>query len=1030
MKNQHVLVSALLCAVLAACGGGGGSAEGGDKEPSVSLSLSPSAVLQGATSTLSWTTSNVGSCVASGAWSGSRAVSGSESVSPAAAGALIYTLTCNGDAGSASASATLTVSPSSVKQSLTLTGFVTVAGTPGQLLPGASVVIAAGSDSETTTTDASGAYSVTVEVDDPSVVISAVATAAMSSSPTATHSKAAAVAAPRPASLMPQMKSPDSPRRASPGQRHTTLDAKSVGNVVRAPASVDRGKSSQPQAADSTSIKLSSILGSFADLKAAAGDATADSSENIRNNITQLSTAEAVLVTEANDGAIPANGTQLDGALTAIKADQQLQLAGTLKLIIQDSDYPLPAGAGDTLAFASSAAVRDPYIDGILSTDQGAADLQAAIDQTLADPQAVEQPSAASVPASLLLSQPVASNPVGYGNYQALATAFTFAADGTGTYANSSVNTSTHWAPQGTAIHVTLDTPDRFSYTTVNAQEEIVDATDAYSVVDLVRTGDMAYAATFSGLHSETPVDDPTQPPTTTAARRQDSLVSLMPNAGLKSIAAESLVGLKWVAPIFRVDPVNPGFGFQGDVLDFASGGVGSARYLAQSFIYTNDADGALKVTLADGAVLSYYRYADIDAAAGYWLVDYVKGGVHRVDVALAISAPLDLHYTDSNAAGTYYLFGYGDESADNATLNAGTTGFAQRLLSNHTAASDYSSVNNSRNAQGGANRVWSVDTASGSLLIRSYYDVETGEDPCDPAASTCVLYAERELIPIQVSADGRWHYVIEHRRFGDGPDGEITPTTPDEYLTRLYEVQGPDMISGSWELVSYNGEPSSPHADIFSFFSDGSVIAAINDQDPSCANNGQGLQLGRFEWPLVADLQNLVSGPLSASLTINQPGDGCGLGSALKPGGVKIQLNGLGELVVDDGGDISVLRRVPGAQDQLSGSWLAGAASEKPLAPGTNPAVISFFADGRYVLASVDSGDPDCADSGVEYGQYSFDASKHQLSFHDLTLDTSTCGAVDKGDTAGVFGAQVERNRLQLSDDGDLVPFLKLSAP
>jgi hypothetical protein len=61
----------------------------------------------GGSSTLSWSSTNATSCTASGAWSGTKSTSGSQSVSPSSTST--YTLTCTGAGGSASDSATVTV---------------------------------------------------------------------------------------------------------------------------------------------------------------------------------------------------------------------------------------------------------------------------------------------------------------------------------------------------------------------------------------------------------------------------------------------------------------------------------------------------------------------------------------------------------------------------------------------------------------------------------------------------------------------------------------------------------------------------------------------------------------------------------------------------------------------------------------------------------------------------------------------------------------------------------------------------------
>jgi uncharacterized repeat protein (TIGR01451 family) len=57
--------------------------------------------------TLSWTSSNANYCVASGAWSGTKGTSGSESTGNLISGPKTYTLTCYGPGGSASDSVTI-----------------------------------------------------------------------------------------------------------------------------------------------------------------------------------------------------------------------------------------------------------------------------------------------------------------------------------------------------------------------------------------------------------------------------------------------------------------------------------------------------------------------------------------------------------------------------------------------------------------------------------------------------------------------------------------------------------------------------------------------------------------------------------------------------------------------------------------------------------------------------------------------------------------------------------------------------------
>ena len=85
--------------LIASCGGGGG---GSSSPATVTISSSLSEVLVGQTATLTWS-SDQSSCSASGAWSGAKASSGTESVTVGSAGNNSFSISC----GNGSASATV-----------------------------------------------------------------------------------------------------------------------------------------------------------------------------------------------------------------------------------------------------------------------------------------------------------------------------------------------------------------------------------------------------------------------------------------------------------------------------------------------------------------------------------------------------------------------------------------------------------------------------------------------------------------------------------------------------------------------------------------------------------------------------------------------------------------------------------------------------------------------------------------------------------------------------------------------------------
>ena len=74
------------------------------------LTLASSSLVVGSSTTITWSEVNATGCTASGTWSGTMATSGTQTVTPTAAGTVAYTLTCSNAGGaSAPSSVTLTV---------------------------------------------------------------------------------------------------------------------------------------------------------------------------------------------------------------------------------------------------------------------------------------------------------------------------------------------------------------------------------------------------------------------------------------------------------------------------------------------------------------------------------------------------------------------------------------------------------------------------------------------------------------------------------------------------------------------------------------------------------------------------------------------------------------------------------------------------------------------------------------------------------------------------------------------------------
>jgi Subtilase family len=78
-----------------------------------SISVSPTTITAGGSATLTWLAVNSSGCTASGGWTGAQASGGSITVTPNAAGAYTYTLTCSTAGGTVTNSASLMVNAAS-----------------------------------------------------------------------------------------------------------------------------------------------------------------------------------------------------------------------------------------------------------------------------------------------------------------------------------------------------------------------------------------------------------------------------------------------------------------------------------------------------------------------------------------------------------------------------------------------------------------------------------------------------------------------------------------------------------------------------------------------------------------------------------------------------------------------------------------------------------------------------------------------------------------------------------------------------
>src|SRR6516164_5661875 len=85
--------------------------------PNLAITVKPSTITLGQSATLSWSSTSVTACVASGAWSGPQPPQGTSTVTPTTTGTFAYVIGCSTSVGSLAESTVLIVKPAAAAAS-------------------------------------------------------------------------------------------------------------------------------------------------------------------------------------------------------------------------------------------------------------------------------------------------------------------------------------------------------------------------------------------------------------------------------------------------------------------------------------------------------------------------------------------------------------------------------------------------------------------------------------------------------------------------------------------------------------------------------------------------------------------------------------------------------------------------------------------------------------------------------------------------------------------------------------------------
>ena len=576
-------------------------------------------------------------------------------------------------------------------------------------------------------------------------------------------------------------------------------------------------------AADPT-VRFRSLLGTFSALQAQAGaDRRLVASENFNVNVTNVSTAEAVLVSEANGGALPGDAAALERGRLAVDQDRLTEYATIIRLVV-NGEFALPTGVVDTLDLIDDEATRFGFLV-FLRTDEVRDPRYVAARATVdADPALTPGVTTAAVPRTLYL--PIRSTRALQFRYAVVngpIDGFELNADGGGMFLSTSgAFPGLRWAVDGNRtlqlsfVPPLIGDPREQPFIDPATGTEVLVACRIELRGIAVRRGlGVGAVRTFTFFRT---CDDPRFNETTFDRGGRYWLPLDATERYLTSNVAGRTFSLVVDASDVPSLETSTSGGLAQEIASFSANGTGSLNPTGRSFTWIIEADGALRVTLGNGTVSRYRRYARPFDGAELAVADHrYTDGRRRISDQLGYASDGSLVFSNATIRGVYYTFGIGSDGSENG--GGSILGFPQLRGSvfqflagdefrNSNDALSSSAPDSPRMIIRGSLQRWAV-RGDGSVSVQLYRRASSNDNTgctLDSTDPDCNLVIERRLLPIAVNAAGR-HFWLEQLRLIDGFT-PVTASTPWQTTVRFYDF----APTGDYEAPAHG--PSVPEAD------------------------------------------------------------------------------------------------------------------------------------------------------------------------------------------------------------------------
>ncbi len=520
--------------------------------------------------------------------------------------------------------------------------------------------------------------------------------------------------------------------------------------------------------ASGATVRFYSVVGEMARLAVAAGsDGILVRDELNQVNITNLSTAQYILLANANGGTPVVNDQQLLPLVQNISLDQLVELAAIIKLVV-DQGVALPAGTSDALALISSPSALQAFKD-TLADGQ----LAAAVVAVTQDPNVTPGFRAGALPSGYALIAPSAPGTIHQGdNAGALLTLVGSASASSGQalfyHSDPDSGAAQTWALVGGDIVLTQDNPVAtpfFSNLVLNPScgllalvrlQETPLSMRVHRVQDGAGVDYLELIGTFYRHYDvdQNPNDTCVPPPDGIQTDPPYRILGFEDGSGeMPFTAGESLGRL-----VLTHDQLLAGYFGNAAVFDFATHTVNIAGTLPNFSSTINNGRLRLQLTSSvDGQVTDYeFRRYQLDGRKGAGLMSFVTSPNGKKVARFMLAARID----DS------LVFDYGSLPAIWRS-----SGIISRL--DNTAWGQYVVLKNDAgltgllrfiNLDGSASEsfpfTWGIE--SDQMVARSYRQSGANVPSCAAPGSTYACWITRVRTWLPIARDGNRIYVLE----------------------------------------------------------------------------------------------------------------------------------------------------------------------------------------------------------------------------------------------------------------------------